>query len=123
MKLKVTVDQVPYEVDVEVVKDAAPLGAIVIGGGGGAPAPAASGGGGGGAAAASGNAVPAPLAGTVLRHSVEVGAAVKAGDVLLVLEAMKMETDVTSPRDGKVTAFLADPGTAVAVGQGLVEVE
>jgi methylmalonyl-CoA carboxyltransferase small subunit len=121
MKLKVTVDQVPYEVDVEVVKDAAPLGAIVIGGGGAAPAPAASGG--GGAAAAAGNAVPAPLAGTVLRHSVEVGASVKAGDVLLVLEAMKMETDVTSPRDGKVTAFLAEPGTAVAVGQGLVEVE
>ncbi|MDR1710985.1 MAG: acetyl-CoA carboxylase biotin carboxyl carrier protein subunit [Propionibacteriaceae bacterium] len=120
MKLKVTVDQVPYDVDVEVVKDAAPLGAVVIGGGGPTQAPAPSG---GGAAAAAGNAVPAPLAGTVLRHSVEVGAKVNAGDVLLVLEAMKMETDVTSPRAGTVKAFLADPGTAVAVGQGLVEVE
>jgi methylmalonyl-CoA carboxyltransferase small subunit len=119
MKLKVTVDQIPYEVDVEVQKDTAQLGAVVIGGGGAAPAaPAVSSG-----AGASGNAVPAPLAGTVLRHSVEVGASVKAGDVLLVLEAMKMETDVNSPRDGVVKAFLADPGTAVAVGQGLVEVE
>lgn len=120
MKLKITVDQVPYEVDVEVQKQTPSLGAIVIGGGGAAPAPVA---GGAAGAGASGNAVPAPLAGTVLRHSVEVGASVKAGDVLLVLEAMKMETDVASPRDGKVTAFLADPGTAVAVGQGLVEVE
>ncbi|MDR1431841.1 MAG: biotin/lipoyl-binding protein [Propionibacteriaceae bacterium] len=118
MKLKVTVDQIPYEVDVEVQKDAAQLGAVVIGGGGVAPAAPVAGG-----AAAAGNAVPAPLAGTVLRHSVEVGASVKAGDVLLVLEAMKMETDVNSPRDGVVKAFLADPGTAVAVGQGLVEVE
>ncbi|MDR1768755.1 MAG: biotin/lipoyl-binding protein [Propionibacteriaceae bacterium] len=116
MKLKVTVDQVPYEVEVEVQKEAPVLGTLVIGGSAAATTPAP-------AAVSGSGPVTAPLAGTVLRHSVEVGASVKAGDVLLVLEAMKMETDVTSPRDGKLTAFLVEPGTAVAVGQALAEVE
>ncbi|MDR1852951.1 MAG: acetyl-CoA carboxylase biotin carboxyl carrier protein subunit [Propionibacteriaceae bacterium] len=118
MKLKVTVNQVPYEVEVEVEeKKAAPLGSIVIGGGGAAPAAPAS----SGAASASGNAVPAPLAGTVLRIETEEGKDVKSGDLLLVLEAMKMETEITSPRDGKVGKILVKPGDAVQVGQGLVE--
>jgi methylmalonyl-CoA carboxyltransferase small subunit len=122
MKLKVTVNSVAYEVDVEVQeKQAAPLGAVVIGGGGAAPVVATSPSAGGGTASA--NAVPAPLAGTVLRFEVEEGQEVAAGDVLIILEAMKMETEITSPRAGKVTAILVDKGAAVQVGQGLIEVE
>jgi methylmalonyl-CoA carboxyltransferase small subunit len=119
MKLKVTVNSVAYEVDVEVQeKQAAPLGAVVIGGGGAAPiaAPVAGG------ASAGANAVPAPLAGTVLRIEVEEGQEVAAGDVLIILEAMKMETEISSPKAGKIGAILVAKGTAVQVGQGLIEV-
>ncbi|MDR1790562.1 MAG: biotin/lipoyl-binding protein [Propionibacteriaceae bacterium] len=120
MKLKVTVNSVPYEVDVEVVKENPALGAVVIGGGGG-PAPAAPAAGGGSAAGGAG--IPAPLAGTVLRIPVEVGQAVKAGDVVLVLEAMKMETEINSPSDGTIKSINVEVGQAVQVGQGLIEVE
>jgi methylmalonyl-CoA carboxyltransferase small subunit len=122
MKLKVTVDSVPYEIDVEVAEPAAPsLGAIVIGGGGAAPVAAAPAAGGG--AKASANAVAAPLAGSVNRILVEVGQSVEEGDVVLVLEAMKMETEITAPKAGKVAAILVSQGEAVQGGQGLVEID
>ncbi|MDR1386920.1 MAG: biotin/lipoyl-binding protein [Propionibacteriaceae bacterium] len=123
MRLKVTVDQVPYEIDVEVAeKESATLGAIVIGGGGSVTVAAPSGGG-AGAGAASANAVVAPLAGSVNRVLVEVGQEVAEGDVVLVLEAMKMETEITAPKAGKVSAVLVAKGEAVQGGQGLVEID
>ena len=70
-----------------------------------APAPVA-------AAPAGGANVTAPMPGTVLNVVAPVGTAVKAGDVILILEAMKMENDIVAPRDGTV-ASVAAKGTSV----------
>ena len=70
-----------------------------------APAPVA-------AAPAGGANVTAPLPGTVLNVVAPVGTAVKAGDVILILEAMKMENDIVAPCDGTV-ASVAAKGTSV----------
>ena len=118
MKLKVTVNDVAYDVDVDVDKTPnAPLAPIMFGGG---SALKASAGGGGKAGAGE---VPAPLAGTVAKILCAEGDAVKAGDVLLTLEAMKMETEINAPADGKVTKILVAVGDAVQGGQGLVALE
>ena len=70
-----------------------------------APAPVA-------AAPAGGANVTAPMPGTVLNVVAPVGTAVKAGDVILILEAMKMENDIVAPCDGTV-ASVAAKGTSV----------
>jgi glutaconyl-CoA decarboxylase len=70
--------------------------------------------------APSGNTVASPLPGTVLRVNVAVGQAVKAGDVLLVLEAMKMENDITAPGDGVISAIHVSSGSTVQTGDALV---
>ena len=67
--------------------------------------------------------VTAPLAGSVARVLVEEGQEITAGEVLLVLEAMKMETEITAPRDGLVARILVDKGTAVQAGEGLIELD
>ena len=72
-----------------------------------APAPAPV-----GAAPAGGANVTAPMPGTVLNVVAPVGTAVKAGDVILILEAMKMENDIVAPCDGTV-ASVAAKGTSV----------
>ncbi|MCL2496533.1 MAG: biotin/lipoyl-binding protein [Clostridiales bacterium] len=71
-------------------------------------------------AAASGNVVASPLPGTVLRVNVTVGQAVKPGEVLLVLEAMKMENDITAPSDGIVSAIHVAGGSIVQTGDALI---
>ncbi|GAB7192371.1 acetyl/propionyl/methylcrotonyl-CoA carboxylase subunit alpha [Kineococcus sp. NUM-3379] len=65
-------------------------------------------------------AVLAPLHGTVARVAVGPGAQVAEGDLVVVVEAMKMETPVTAHRAGTVTAVHVEPGAAVAQGQPLV---
>ena len=120
MQLKVTVNGVAYDVEVEVEEEPQPsLGAIFMTGGGFSPprvnAPAAS-------APADGSSVLAPLAGTVARVLVEEGQSIEAGDVVLVLEAMKMETEITAPHAGTVEAVLVSAGTAVTGGQVLVQI-
>ena len=77
-----------------------------------APKPAVS--------AASAAAVKAPMAGTINRVCVQVGDAVKKGQTLLVLEAMKMENDICAPADGTVAAVHAAEGSSVAAGDPLV---
>lgn len=77
-----------------------------------APAPVAA----PAAPAGSGEPVEAPLNGTVLSVNVNVGDTVKAGDVLCVLEAMKMENDISAPRDGKITSVVASKGSTVNAG-------
>jgi methylmalonyl-CoA carboxyltransferase small subunit len=64
-----------------------------------------------------------PIAGVVRRVSAQVGQAIQANDVLLVLEAMKMETVITSPVAGKVARVNTAVGDAVQSGQVLVEFE
>ncbi len=119
MKLKVTVNGIAYDIDVEVEEQEAPqLGAIVIGGSGAIHAPTTA-----SVQAASANAVVAPLAGTVARVLVEEGQEIDAGEVLMVLEAMKMETEITAPKAGTVARILVEKGTPVKAGEGLIELD
>ena len=74
-----------------------------------APAPAAK-------PAAGGETVSSPMPGTILSVNVTNGAAVKKGDVLMVLEAMKMENEIMSPCDGTVTSVNVSKGAAVETG-------
>lgn len=116
MKLKVTVNQTEYEIDVEVEEEERQgLGPIIIGGSNNAVPTTAS------VSAVSANAVVAPLAGSVARIDVAEGDEIAAGQVLLVLEAMKMETEITAPAAGKVSAVLVAAGDPVQGGQALIQ--
>jgi methylmalonyl-CoA carboxyltransferase small subunit len=64
-----------------------------------------------------------PVTGLVIRVPAASGKSVEAGELLLVLEAMKMETQVTAPRTGTVKKVHVEPGNSVKVGQALVELE
>ncbi|GAA1481799.1 acetyl/propionyl/methylcrotonyl-CoA carboxylase subunit alpha [Gordonia sinesedis] len=77
----------------------------------------------GGGAAASGDAVTAPMQGTVVKVAVEEGMEVSAGDLVVVLEAMKMENPVTAHKDGVVTGLAIEPGAAVTQGTVLLELK
>lgn len=118
MKLKVTVNGIPYSIEVDVEEEEkAHVGSIVIGGGGGGMPVKSS----ASVQATSANAVTAPLSGSVARILVEEGDEIEAGQVLCVLEAMKMETEITAPSDGKVERILVSKGDAVAGGEALIE--
>lgn len=62
----------------------------------------------------------APMAGRIIRVLAKAGDSVRAGDTLLILEAMKMEQQVTAPHDGIVAKLLCEEGDQVAAGQELV---
>lgn len=68
---------------------------------------------------AGGEKVVSPMPGTILKVNVSQGQAVKAGDVLLVLEAMKMENDIVAPVDGTVKQLLVSKGSTVDTDQVL----
>lgn len=121
MKLKVTVNGTAYDVDVEVEEETRPtLGSFTFGNGFGSSANTP--------AAPSSASVPAseekilraPISGTVMKVVAEPGAQVAAGAVLLVLEAMKMETEITAPAEGTVAEVAVAPGDAVSGGQTLL---
>ncbi|UZJ25500.1 acetyl/propionyl/methylcrotonyl-CoA carboxylase subunit alpha [Rhodococcus antarcticus] len=76
---------------------------------------------GGAGAAASGDAVVAPMQGTVVKVAVEEGQTVAKGELVAVLEAMKMENPVTAHKDGTVTGLSVEPGAAVTQGTVLCE--
>ena len=69
------------------------------------------------------NAIKAPLPGTITQICVEVGQEVKAGDTLVVLEAMRMANNIEAEADGKVTAICVKQGQAVLEEDALVVVE
>ena len=100
------------------------LGRDPAGGGGPGPAkgPRRRSGGKGGAAV-SGDAVTAPMQGTITKVAVSDGDQVTAGDLVVVLEAMKMENPVTAHRDGTVTGLAAVAGSSVAQGTVLCEIK
>ena len=129
MKLKITVDGKVYEVEVEAYEPE-PAGPAYVPPAGHARVPAA----------ALGAAPPvrpstatpvadeskvcrSPIAGTVAKVPIQVGQSIKVNDVLIVLEAMKMETVITAPIAGKVAKINAKVGDFVQSGQVLVEFE
>jgi acetyl-CoA/propionyl-CoA carboxylase biotin carboxyl carrier protein len=79
--------------------------------------------GGAAAAAASGDTVIAPMQGTVVKVAVEEGQQVSAGDLVVVLEAMKMENPVTAHKDGVITGLAVEAGAAVTQGAVLAEIK
>ncbi|MEV0252026.1 acetyl/propionyl/methylcrotonyl-CoA carboxylase subunit alpha [Nocardia sp. NPDC050712] len=106
-------------------------GNFTVGGGGGAangagairkkPKPRKRGG--AGAGAASGDAVTAPMQGTVVKVAVEEGQSVEAGDLIVVLEAMKMENPVNAHKAGVVTGLSVAAGAAITQGTVLAEIK
>lgn len=72
------------------------------------------------AAPAGAVAVSAPMPGTILDIKVSEGQAVKKGDILMILEAMKMENEIVAPQDGTVAAIQVDKGASVNTGDALV---
>jgi len=119
MKLTVTVNGIAYDVEVEVAEEAPPvlLGpATTASHSAYAVTPSVA-----KAPGATANALVAPIAGTVVRVVAEEGASVKAGDTMVILEAMKMETEVTAPRDGTIAAITVGVGDAVQGGDVLLE--
>jgi acetyl-CoA/propionyl-CoA carboxylase biotin carboxyl carrier protein len=77
----------------------------------------------GGKAAVSGDAVTAPMQGTIVKVAVEEGQRVEAGELILVLEAMKMENPVTAHKSGTVTGLSVQVGSAVTQGTVLLELK
>ncbi|ORA79585.1 acetyl/propionyl/methylcrotonyl-CoA carboxylase subunit alpha [Mycobacterium malmoense] len=76
-----------------------------------------------GGAAASGDAVTAPMQGTVVKVAVEEGQEVAVGDLVVVLEAMKMENPVTAHKDGTITGLAVEAGAAITQGTVLAEIK
>mgnify|MGYP000625791453 FL=1 len=72
------------------------------------------------AAVAAGEVVASPMPGNILKVNCSQGQAVKAGDILVVLEAMKMENEILAPRDGTVAQVVTTKGAVVDTGAPLV---
>jgi glutaconyl-CoA/methylmalonyl-CoA decarboxylase subunit gamma len=125
-KLRITVEGKVYDVTVEVID--APGNVTVESGiqtapASAGPAPLTQSTHSGSGHAVSAGEIPCPLAGKVISVSVTVGQQVAAGEQLLVVEAMKMNTYVHAPAAGKVVAIHVAAGDAVAEGQPLIKIE
>lgn len=129
MKYKVTLNKRVYEVEVEegsamlideyeLAAPAAPAAPVAAAPAAApvAAAPAAA----PAAGLAAGEVVKSPMPGNILKINAVQGQAVKEGDVLVVLEAMKMENDVVAPRDGTVAQVVVAKGAVVETGSPLV---
>ncbi len=128
MKLKITVNGQVYEVEVD-VSEPETLSPAYVPPAGQARVPAASPPAtpppqaGPPSVADEGKVCRSPIAGTVAKIPVQVGQIIQVNDVLMILEAMKMETVITSPIAGKIAKINAKVGDFVQSGQVLVEFE
>jgi acetyl-CoA/propionyl-CoA carboxylase biotin carboxyl carrier protein len=132
----------PFTATSEADEEAAPRQRVVVEVGGkrvevSLPGDITFGGGGGGAQAkakprkrggssgpkVSGDAVTAPMQGTIIKVAVSDGDTVSAGDLIVVLEAMKMENPVTAHKDGTVTGLSAEPGSSISQGTVVCEIK
>ena len=122
-KFNVTVNGQAYEVEIEEVTGEQAAAPAVPAAPAAAPkaapkaAPAKA------APAGAGDPVKAPMPGNILDVKVKVGDAVKNGDTLVVLEAMKMENPIPAPHDGKITSVAVSKGTTVEAGQVLLTIQ
>ena len=113
-KYRVTVNGTVYEIELEELTGAAPsapaapAAAAPAAAAPAAPAPAA--------APAGGEQVTSPMPGTILAVNVAVGDTVKRGQVLMILEAMKMENEIMCPCDGKIASVNTTKGSSVESG-------
>ena len=129
MKYKITLNGKTYEVEVDEEKAmlvdeyeayapaapapaAAPAPVAAPAAPAAAPAPAAS--------LAAGEVVASPMPGNILKVNCAQGDSVKAGDILVILEAMKMENEILAPRDGVVAQVATSKGSVVDTGAPLV---
>ncbi len=122
MKLKVTVDGKVYEVDVEVAPEPPPVLPTFLVQSASASMPAGAAG--AGAAATNGDesvdeqkVCRSPVSGIMVKSNVRPGQVIQPGDLLFVLEAMKMETEITAPIGGKVVEVKVSVGESVKSGQ------
>lgn len=130
MKYKVTLKGKTYEVEVKqgeamlldeyeayapapAAAPAAPAAAASAAAPAATPAPAA-------VAAVAGEQVTSPMPGTIVKMNVKAGQAVKSGEVLAVLEAMKMENEIMAPHDATVVQVLTDVGSKVDTGTPII---
>ena len=133
MKYKVTLNNRVYEVEVEqgdamLIDEydavapvptaapvaAAPVAAAPVAAAAPTPAPAAA-----PAAVAAGEVVKSPMPGNILKIQVTQGQQVKEGDVLIILEAMKMENEIVAPKSGSVAQIIVTKGQVVETGAPL----
>ena len=126
MKYKLTLNGRTYEVEVELAEPmmmpefqsytpapAAPAAPVVEATPSAAPAAAP-------AVTGAGEKVDSPMPGTILKVNVAAGLTVKEGDLLVVLEAMKMENEIFAPKGGTVSQVLVEKGASVNTGDVLV---
>lgn len=125
MKYQVSLNGKQFEVEVEkgsvsaVPTGAAPAPAPAAAAPAPAAAPAAAAAPAPAAAPAGGETVAAPMPGTILDIRCTAGQAVKGGDVLFILEAMKMENEICAPHDGTVGTVCVQKGASVQTGAAL----
>jgi len=129
VKLNITIDGKTYEVDVEVAEPEAPGGPQSVSGfhigsapvrlpAGPAPvAPPAD------SNVNESKVCRSPVSGIVVKVAAQVGQTLQPGDILVVLEAMKMETNITAPSAGKIASIRVNQGDSVQAGQVVVEFE
>ena len=116
-KYKVNVNGTDYEIGIELMSEQEAQSSKAA-----APAPAPAAPAAAKAASGAGEQVKCPMPGTILDVKVSEGQNVKSGDVLMILEAMKMENEIMAPCDGQVTSVVAK-GTSAQTGMVLCTIK